>query len=98
MWSPHRTLKHDCVCVLFRYILDLNKEQEAGFAETVANLALKAGFEPWCEGASDGASDGGSDGASDGGSDGVHAIFVQQKKWRRFFFSTDLKAVSAATT
>uniref|UniRef100_A0A3B3VFJ1 Dynein axonemal assembly factor 3 n=1 Tax=Poecilia latipinna TaxID=48699 RepID=A0A3B3VFJ1_9TELE len=52
------------VVELAKYILDLNKEQEAGFAETVANLALKAGFEPWCEGASD----------------GVHAVFVQQKK------------------
>uniref|UniRef100_A0A3B3XUD8 Dynein axonemal assembly factor 3 n=1 Tax=Poecilia mexicana TaxID=48701 RepID=A0A3B3XUD8_9TELE len=52
------------VVELAKYILDLNKEQEAGFAETVANLALKAGFEPWCEGASD----------------GVHAVFAQQKK------------------
>ncbi|PWA21948.1 hypothetical protein CCH79_00015568, partial [Gambusia affinis] len=59
------------VVELAKYILDLNKEQEAGFAETVANLALKAGFEPWCEGASDG--------ASDGSNDGVHCVFVQQK-------------------
>uniref|UniRef100_A0A3B5KUW5 Dynein axonemal assembly factor 3 n=1 Tax=Xiphophorus couchianus TaxID=32473 RepID=A0A3B5KUW5_9TELE len=67
------------VVELAKYILDLNKEQEAGFAETVANLALQAGFEPWCEGASDGASDGSSDGTSDGGSDGIHAVFIQQK-------------------
>ncbi|XP_054914102.1 dynein axonemal assembly factor 3-like isoform X2 [Poeciliopsis prolifica] len=56
------------VVEMAKYILDLNKEQEAGFAETVVKLAQKAGFEPWCEG------------ASDGGNDGAHAVFVQQKK------------------
>lgn len=50
------------VCV--RYILDLNKEQEAGFEKKVAGLALEAGFEPWHE----------------GGSGDVHSVFVQQKK------------------
>lgn len=47
-----------------RYILDLNKEQEAGFAERVAAIAQKAEFEPWTEGKAD----------------GVHAVFVPQRK------------------
>ncbi|KAM4716000.1 dynein axonemal assembly factor 3 [Anableps anableps] len=52
------------VVELAKYILDLNKEQEAGFREKAASLALQAGFEPWREGSSD----------------DVHAVFVQQKK------------------
>ncbi|XP_035997620.1 dynein assembly factor 3, axonemal isoform X1 [Fundulus heteroclitus] len=52
------------VVELAKYVLDLNKEQEAGFAEKAASSALEAGFEPWRE----------------AGSDGVHAVFVQQKK------------------
>ncbi|XP_074518881.1 dynein axonemal assembly factor 3 [Halichoeres trimaculatus] len=52
------------VVELAKYILDLNKEQEAGFAETVASIALKAEFEPWQEGKSD----------------DVHALFVPQRK------------------
>ncbi len=47
-----------------RYILDLNKEQEAGFAEKVASIALEAGFQSWHEGKID----------------DVHAVFVPQKK------------------
>ncbi|KAK5620824.1 hypothetical protein CRENBAI_018224 [Crenichthys baileyi] len=52
------------VVELAKYILDLNKQQEAGFREKVASLALEAGFEPCRE----------------DGSDGVNAVFVQQKK------------------
>lgn len=47
-----------------RYILDLNKEQEAGFVEKVAAMAQKAQFEPWTEGEAD----------------GVHAVFVPQRE------------------
>lgn len=47
-----------------RYILDLNKEQEAGFAERVAAIAQKAEFKPWTEGKAD----------------GVHSVFVPQGK------------------
>lgn len=57
-------LKFVCVFVCFRYILDLNKRQEAGFVEKVASLALEAGFEPWREHAAD----------------DVYAVFVPQKK------------------
>lgn len=39
-----------CVCVCVRYILDLNREQEAGFERKVASIALEAEFEPWPEG------------------------------------------------
>lgn len=46
-----------------RYILDLNKEQEASFVERVAAMAQKAQFEPWTEGMAD----------------GVHAVFAPQK-------------------
>lgn len=53
-----------CPFVRLRYILDLNKEQEAGFAEKVVSIALEAEFEPWQEGRSD----------------GVHAVFVAKKK------------------
>ncbi|XP_047465632.1 dynein axonemal assembly factor 3-like [Mugil cephalus] len=51
------------VVELAKYILDLDKEQEAGFAEKVASIALEAGFEPWHEGKND----------------DVHAIFIGQK-------------------
>ncbi|XP_041830598.1 dynein assembly factor 3, axonemal-like [Melanotaenia boesemani] len=51
------------VVELAKYILDLNKEQEAGFAKRVACMALEAGFEPCCEGSSNDA----------------HAVFIQQK-------------------
>uniref|UniRef100_A0A3Q3B840 Dynein axonemal assembly factor 3 n=1 Tax=Kryptolebias marmoratus TaxID=37003 RepID=A0A3Q3B840_KRYMA len=51
------------VVELAKHILDLNKEQEAGFAKKVASMALEAGFEPWRE----------------GNSGDVHAVFVQQK-------------------
>ena len=54
---------HLCVIVCLRYILDLNKEQEAGFAKKAGSIALEAGFEPW-------------HGAK---SDDVHAIFIPQK-------------------
>ncbi|XP_008281516.1 dynein assembly factor 3, axonemal [Stegastes partitus] len=52
------------VVELAKYILDLNKEQEAGFGRRVASIALEAGFEPWHE----------------GNSDDVHSVFIQQKK------------------
>ncbi|XP_047233641.1 dynein axonemal assembly factor 3-like isoform X3 [Girardinichthys multiradiatus] len=52
------------VVELAKYILDLNKQQKAGFGEKVASLALEAGFKPCREDATD----------------GVHAVFVQQKK------------------
>ncbi|XP_031595171.2 dynein assembly factor 3, axonemal [Oreochromis aureus] len=52
------------VVELAKYILDLNKEQEAGFAKKVEDIALEAGFEPWHEGTSD----------------DVHAVFIQQRK------------------
>ncbi|XP_034563703.1 dynein assembly factor 3, axonemal-like [Notolabrus celidotus] len=52
------------VVELAKYILDLDKEQEAGFAETVASIALKAEFDPWQEGKSE----------------DVHAVFVPQRK------------------
>ncbi|XP_024141465.1 dynein assembly factor 3, axonemal isoform X1 [Oryzias melastigma] len=52
------------VMELAKYILDLNKEQEAGFAKKAASLALQAGFEA----------------RHDGSSNDVHAIFVEQKK------------------
>uniref|UniRef100_A0A665UZ60 Dynein axonemal assembly factor 3 n=1 Tax=Echeneis naucrates TaxID=173247 RepID=A0A665UZ60_ECHNA len=37
------------VIELAKYILDLNKEQEAGFAKTVLRIAQEAGFELWQE-------------------------------------------------
>ncbi|XP_044035020.1 dynein axonemal assembly factor 3-like [Siniperca chuatsi] len=52
------------VVELAKYILDLNKEQEAGFAKKVVSIALKAEFEPW----------------QAGKSDDVHAVFIPQKK------------------
>ncbi|KAM9336464.1 dynein axonemal assembly factor 3 [Symphorus nematophorus] len=52
------------VVELAKYILDLKKEQEAGFAKKVASIALEAEFEPWNEGKSD----------------DVHAVFLPQKK------------------
>ncbi|XP_023149554.1 dynein axonemal assembly factor 3 isoform X2 [Amphiprion ocellaris] len=52
------------VVELAKYILDLSKEQEGGFAKKVASIALEAGFEPWRE----------------GNSDDVHCVFTQQKK------------------
>lgn len=55
---------HLCVPVYLRYILDLNKEQEEGFAKKVASVALEGGFEPWHEGKSD----------------DIHAVFIPQKK------------------
>lgn len=53
-----------CHYVCLRYILDLNKEQEACFAKKVEDIALEAGFEPWHEGTSN----------------DVHAVFVQHIK------------------
>ncbi|KAM9773761.1 dynein axonemal assembly factor 3 isoform 1-T2 [Syngnathus typhle] len=38
---------------LAKYILDLNKEQEAGFAQRVSSLCLEAGFQPSSEANSD---------------------------------------------
>ncbi|KAK2820304.1 hypothetical protein Q5P01_023263 [Channa striata] len=52
------------VVELAKYILDLNKEQEAGFAERVASIAAEAGFEPWHEGKGD----------------DVHAVFIARKQ------------------
>ncbi|XP_041671301.1 dynein assembly factor 3, axonemal-like [Cheilinus undulatus] len=52
------------VVELAKYILDLNKEQEVGFAETVTSIALEAEFEPWQERKSD----------------DIHAVFTPQKK------------------
>ncbi|KAM7381745.1 hypothetical protein PAMA_012540 [Pampus argenteus] len=52
------------VVELAKYFLDLNKQQEAGFAENVVSIALEAGFEPWHVVKSD----------------DVHAIFIPQKK------------------
>ncbi|XP_019938726.2 dynein axonemal assembly factor 3 [Paralichthys olivaceus] len=52
------------VMELAKYILDLNKDQEADFAAKVASIALAAGFEPWLEGKSD----------------DVHAVFIPQTK------------------
>ncbi|KAM9425866.1 dynein axonemal assembly factor 3 [Pholidichthys leucotaenia] len=51
------------VVELAKYILDLNKEQEAGFAKKVERMAAEAGFE-LCH---------------DGITDDVHYIFKQQK-------------------
>ncbi|TNN54299.1 Dynein assembly factor 3, axonemal [Liparis tanakae] len=64
--TVRRIAAPDAVLVveLARYILDLTKEQEAGFAERVASTALEADFEPW----------------RDGRSDGGHAVFVPQRK------------------
>lgn len=47
-----------------RYILDLNKEQEASFVERVVAIAQKAEFEPWTEGKPD----------------GVHTVFVPRRE------------------
>uniref|UniRef100_A0A8C2WEZ7 Dynein axonemal assembly factor 3 n=1 Tax=Cyclopterus lumpus TaxID=8103 RepID=A0A8C2WEZ7_CYCLU len=52
------------VVELAKYILDLTKEQVAGFAEKVVSIALEAEFEPW----------------RDGKSDDVHAVFIPQRK------------------
>ncbi|XP_011603871.2 dynein assembly factor 3, axonemal [Takifugu rubripes] len=52
------------VVELAKYILDLNREQEAGFERQVASIALEAGFEPWLEGRTSTA----------------HAVFRKQKK------------------
>ncbi|XP_037611295.1 dynein assembly factor 3, axonemal-like [Sebastes umbrosus] len=52
------------VVELAKYILDLNKEQEAGFAEKVASIALEAEFDPLQERKSD----------------GIHAVFIPQRK------------------
>ncbi|XP_045924599.1 dynein axonemal assembly factor 3-like [Micropterus dolomieu] len=52
------------VVELAKYILDLSKEQEAGFAKKVVSIALQAEFEPW----------------QDGKRDDVHAVFIPQKK------------------
>ncbi|KAF3704481.1 Dynein assembly factor 3, axonemal [Channa argus] len=48
------------VVELAKYLLDLNKDQEAGFAEKVLSIAIEAGFEPWHEGKRD----------------DVHAVFI----------------------
>ncbi|KAM8836476.1 dynein axonemal assembly factor 3 isoform 2-T4 [Spinachia spinachia] len=50
------------VVELAKYILDLTKEQAAGFAQKVGSKALEAKFEPW----------------RDGKSDDVHAVFIPQ--------------------
>lgn len=42
--------------------MELNKEQEEGFAKKVASIALEAEFEPW----------------RDGKSDDVHAVFMKK--------------------
>ncbi|XP_065806092.1 dynein axonemal assembly factor 3 isoform X1 [Labrus bergylta] len=52
------------VVELAKNILDLNKEQEAGFAEKVTSIAHEAEFEPW----------------QGGKSDDVHAVFMPQRK------------------
>uniref|UniRef100_A0A672JUJ1 Dynein axonemal assembly factor 3 n=1 Tax=Salarias fasciatus TaxID=181472 RepID=A0A672JUJ1_SALFA len=52
------------VFVCLRYILDLNKEQEDGFAETVRRMASEAAFEPWHE----------------ENREDAHAVFIQQEK------------------
>ncbi|XP_070708537.1 dynein axonemal assembly factor 3-like [Pempheris klunzingeri] len=52
------------VVELAKYILDLNKEQETGFAKKVASMALEAEFEPWFVRKSD----------------DVHAVFISQRK------------------
>ncbi|XP_061565351.1 dynein axonemal assembly factor 3-like [Cololabis saira] len=52
------------VIELAKYILDLNKEQEAGFATKVASMALEMGFEHLHE----------------SNSDDVHAVFTQKKR------------------
>ncbi|KAM4624492.1 dynein axonemal assembly factor 3 [Polymixia lowei] len=41
------------VLELARYVLDLTKEQEQGFAEKVVDMAKEAGFEPWREAQTD---------------------------------------------
>nr|XP_057917359.1 dynein axonemal assembly factor 3-like [Doryrhamphus excisus] len=51
------------VVELAKYILDLNKEQEAGFAERVSSMCTEAGFQPCREAKSD----------------DVHAVFTPQK-------------------
>ena len=43
--------------------MDVNKEQEAGFAEKVVSMALDAEFELW----------------RDGKSDDVHAVFIPKR-------------------
>ncbi|KAL3051372.1 hypothetical protein OYC64_001596 [Pagothenia borchgrevinki] len=51
------------VVELAKYILDVNKEQEAGFTEKVVSMALDAEFELW----------------RDGKSDDVHAVFIPKR-------------------
>uniref|UniRef100_A0A2I4B7L7 Dynein axonemal assembly factor 3 n=1 Tax=Austrofundulus limnaeus TaxID=52670 RepID=A0A2I4B7L7_AUSLI len=50
------------VVELAKYILDLNKEQEADLAKKVSSMAAEAGFKPWHE----------------ENCDDVHAVFIQQ--------------------
>ncbi|XP_040923405.1 dynein assembly factor 3, axonemal-like [Toxotes jaculatrix] len=52
------------VMELAKYLLDLNKEQEAGFAKKVTSIALEAGFELW----------------PDRKRNDVHAVFIPQEK------------------
>ncbi|XP_035521159.1 dynein assembly factor 3, axonemal-like [Morone saxatilis] len=52
------------VVELAKYILDLSKVQEAGFAKEVVSIALVAEFEPWLEGKID----------------DVHAVFIPRRK------------------
>lgn len=52
------------VVELAKYFLDLNKEQETGFAEKAVSIVLEAGFEPWHVVKSD----------------HVHTVFKPQKK------------------
>ncbi|KAF3853518.1 hypothetical protein F7725_014206 [Dissostichus mawsoni] len=53
----------DSIYFSVRYILDANKEQEAGFAEKMISMALDAEFELW----------------RDGKSDDVHAVFIPKR-------------------
>ncbi|KAK5850763.1 hypothetical protein PBY51_001612 [Eleginops maclovinus] len=51
------------VVELAKYILDVNKQQQEGFAEKVVSMALEAEFELWHEGKSD----------------DVHAVFIPKR-------------------
>lgn len=52
------------LCIFHRFLLDLNAEQEKGFAKRVVDIAQEAGFEPWHEAKCD----------------DVHAVFIPQRK------------------
>ncbi|XP_008312875.1 dynein assembly factor 3, axonemal isoform X2 [Cynoglossus semilaevis] len=57
----------DIIYLSARYILDLDKEQEAGFSQRVMRIALDAGFEPWQNN-------------SDSNDDNAHSVFTLQQK------------------